>query len=248
MKKITVKTNTGWEGVFSIFILAVLSNSIWLIELFIYGGWGGLEWISNLHYSLYVIPVLFIIWLYYICFRLKVKIRPILYIIIYALFFYVSLNIFYIQMNDGPGALFTLLYYSQYFPHFIVNTYYYVCTILEIILIYILNIIICLFETKKLIFKDIIIISLHVIIIPVLSIIISYIILSIIKQYDRYCLEPIHWFKTGSIIFGFVFYECSYIYYIKNKKGAQRLIPITASSSCNEGENELAAGVCKITP
>ena len=109
------------------------------------------------------------------------------------------------------------MYYSQYFPDFIVKNYYYVCTILEIILIYVLNIIICLFETKKIILKDIIIMSLHIIVIPVLSIIISYIILSIIKQYDRYCLEPIHWFKTGSIIFGFIIYECSYIYYIKNR-------------------------------
>jgi hypothetical protein len=217
MKKIIGKIKDNWIGIFSIFILAIISNSIWLIELFNYGGWRGLEWIKNFHYSLCIIPFLFIIWLCLISYSLKVKIRPILYSIIYVIFFYLSINIFYIQMNDGPSALFTLMYYSQYFPDFIVRNYYYVCTILEIILIYILNIIICLFETKKLNLRDVIIISLHIIIIPIFSIIISYIILSIIKQNDRYCLEPIHWFKTGSIIFGFIIYECSYIYYMKCK-------------------------------
>jgi len=200
--------------------LAILSNSIWLIELYNYGGWRGLEWISNFHYSLYIIPFLFIIWLFFISYSLKVKIYPVLYGIIYIIFFYISMRIFKVQMSEGIAFFFTLWYYSQYFPNFFLKNYFYVCIILEIILMYVLNIIICLIETKKIILKDIIIMSLHVIIIPFFSIFISYIILLLLKQYDKYCLEPIHWFKTGSIIFGFIIYECSYIYYIKcnNKK------------------------------
>lgn len=213
---IVKKLKGNYKGIFSILILAVLSNTIWVIELLNYG-WDSLKWISIFHYSLYIIPILFIIWLFYISFSLKVKVHPIIYSIIYIIFFYLSIKIFYVQMNDGPGALFFLMYLLDYFPYFIVKNYYYVCILLEIILIYILNIIICLYETKKLIFKDIIIMSLHIIIIPVLSIIVSYIILFILRKYDRYCLEPIHWFKTGSIIYSFITYECSYIYYIKNK-------------------------------
>ena len=32
--------------------------------------------------------------------------------------------------------------------------------------------------------------------------------------------DPIHWFKMGSIIFGFIMYECTYIVYLKNQNGA----------------------------
>jgi len=213
--------------------LAILSNSIWLIELYNYGGWRGLEWISNFHYSLYIIPFLFIIWLFFISYSLKVKIYPVLYGIIYIIFFYISMRIFRVLMSEGMAAFFTFMYYAQYLPSFILKNvyiYYIFWILLEIILIYILNIIICLFETRKIILKDIIIISLHIIIIPVLLVVTSYIILSIIKQYDRYCLEPIHWFKTGSIISGYIIYECSYIYYIKNKKRAVHNSAAAASS------------------
>jgi hypothetical protein len=211
------KLKLNGKYIVSIFVLAALSTFIWIIELF-YHGWGGLKWISYFHYSLCIIPFLFIIWLFYISFNLKVKTHPIFYSIIYIVFFIFSYIIFYVQMISGPTALSLLLLFPDNINIFqyLIQYIFYICIILEIIIIYIINIIICLYEKRKINKKDIFIIALHIIIVPIMSIIISLIILLPIN-YARYCFDPIHWFKTGSIIFSFIIYECSYIYYIKNK-------------------------------
>ncbi|MCL2800356.1 MAG: hypothetical protein FWD28_01175 [Treponema sp.] len=209
--------------IFSIVILAFLSNLIWIIEL-LYHGWDGLTWLSYFHYALIIIPILFFLWLTYICYNLNVKINILFYVVMYIIFFVVFRIILFFQTISGPSAIPVSLYFSDTdLAIAIIGKLFYIGIVLQCVLIYIVNIIICLYEKKKITVKDIIIISSHIIIIPIVCVIVSFIILFLLKlNYMRYTFEPIHWVKTGSIIFSFIIYECSFIYYIKKEKSKQK--------------------------
>ena len=218
------------NGIISIILLAVLSNLIWILEL-LYNGWAGLKWISIFYHSCYIIFILFIIWLFYISFDLKVKTHPIFYSFIYISFFILSIMLFSVQLSGGPSALILLFFLMDIIEDFsllplLIIIFKFICMMLEISLIIILNSIIYKYEIGKNNKHKFITIILPMIAIPVLSIVLSFITMLLISTtvikipYVKYCLEPIHWFKSGSIIFSFIIYECFYIYYIKNlRKG-----------------------------
>jgi hypothetical protein len=91
-----------------------------------------------------------------------------------------------------------------------------------ILIITLFNIMIARYEKVKINRKLIFLIIGLIPSILLLTIIKSFIILKLklpeliaIKLFD-----PIHWIKLGSIIFGFVIYECTYIVYLKNQNGA----------------------------
>ena len=225
-----METKFKASGIISIVALAVLSNLVWILEV-LYNGWAGLKWVSIFHHSYYVIFILFIAWLLYISFDLKVKTHPIFYGFIYIGFFALSILLFTVQLSSGPSTLILFSFIMDSMEDLsllplLVTIYKFICMILEIGLIILLNSIIYKYETGKNNKHKFITIILPIIAIPVMSIILSFITMLLISTtiinipYIKYCLEPIHWFKSGSIIFSFVIYECSYIYYVKNiKKG-----------------------------
>jgi hypothetical protein len=201
----------------SIIILAFLSNTIWLIEVLI-NGWDGLIWIKYKHIAFYIIFGLFICWLIFI--NMKNGIRIILfklgvYIAIYLLFMLIFTNTFYALFNAFRSYLMHIIVFNLNFTLFLENDYlfYGIIILIKVLFILLFNIIIAKIEKQKI---NIVMILGTILIIPFTTIMVSYLIphFTTVPLY----LDPIHWLKTGSIIFGFIIYECSYIAYLYDKK------------------------------
>jgi hypothetical protein len=200
--------------VFSILFLATISQKIWIYEI-IKRDWTGLIWLKYFHIAFVVIYLLFIIWLLYMEYHVKNKIKT---IIIHLLFYSVILAVFIKYTTDN---LFWAIYVNSHFSGLIFNLVYKITTedykyylyigiiiFLEIIVIFSINMGIMLVE-KKIFSKKIIgIILLPILFIPIYT--------SILTR-DYVILDWEHWLKTGNIIFSVILYECTYIAYIKTK-------------------------------
>jgi hypothetical protein len=201
------------EIVCSILFLATISQKVWIFEVN-KRDWTGLIWLKYFHIAFVVIYLLFIIWLLYIEYHVKNKIKTIL---IHLLFYSVILVVFIKYTTDN---LFWALYVNSRFSYLIfilvcniTSEYYkylYIGTIifLEIIVIFSINIGIMFVEKKKFTKKIIGIILLPILFIPIYTAILT-------RNYG--ILDWEHWLKTGNIIFSVILYECTYITYIKTK-------------------------------
>jgi hypothetical protein len=198
------------EIVCSILFLATISQKVWIFEV-IKRDWTGLVWLSYFHIAFIVIYALFIIWLLYMEYYVKNKIKT---IIIHLLFYSVILVVFIKYTTDN---LFRAIYPFMFFSRLIsillhITTEYYIylgiIIFLEIIVIFLINTGIMLVEKKKFTKKIIWIILLPILFIPIYTAILT-------RNYG--ILDWEHWLKTGNIIFSVILYECTYISYIKTK-------------------------------
>jgi hypothetical protein len=195
--------------ILSILIFAVFSNLVWLFEVLI-KDWTGLIWLNYFHVSLVIILLFYNIWLLVINKLTKIESHNLFYNIVYIVFFILSTLIFLSLFKD----------YNK--PDFI-NVYTFLLIILEFFIIILSNIIISRKEKINLSKKLFKIIIIPIIIIPAVSILINSIIefYNIPNEYwpnEGMKNDPIHWIKTGGIIFAFILYECAFICYIKNNK------------------------------
>jgi hypothetical protein len=84
--------------------------------------------------------------------------------------------------------------------------------------IFAFNIIVAKIEGHKRVKSIILVILLPIIMIPLTTIFVSYLISQLpFMPYHGLYLDPIHWLKMGNIIFGFIIYECSYIAYLNKE-------------------------------
>ena len=193
----------------SLFLIAVCSTAFWFAEV-IYRNWDGLNWISYFHIGYLVAPLLFLLWI--ISFNLYYPGRGkavFHFTVIYFFYFLISVIALSAFFITGPGAA---LFYNE-------NTYQYrFLGLISAILIYVfVNIFLIKTRGRNAKVSDLVFIILGIFLIPVVSWITSIPLLSIVFKVifsDRnpnyileYAGDPIHWFKTGSIIFGTVLYE-----------------------------------------
>jgi len=199
--------------VFSIIALAVISQKIWIFEV-IKRDWTGLVWLKYFHAAFAVIYLLFIMWLLYMEYRQKNKIKT---IIIHFVFYSVVLAVFVIYTTNYLFWAIHLRSYRLFFffillyeknTEYIYYLYISIIIFLEIAVIFIINISVMFAERKKFAKKITGIILLPIIFIPVYTAILT-------RNYG--ILDWEHWLKTGNIIFGVILYECAYIAYIKTK-------------------------------
>jgi hypothetical protein len=210
---------------FSILALAVISNLIWLIEVVI-RGWKGLYWLEYIHIAIFMVGILFLCWLVFINRENKNdenKKDILFYGILYALFSVTYITILkltfgHVKINNNWNWIFFDI--PKNFVHYIIFM------IVQMSVIFALNIIIAKYEKVTINAKIVFLNLCTMIIIPICSFFSSVIISddkikhisTIFDLVDAFYYDPIDWVKLGSIIFGFVIYECSYIAYLK--KGA----------------------------
>jgi len=222
---------------FSIIILAVIASIVWFLEI-TFRGWRGLYWLEYFHIAVVVIGLLFLYWLVYIN-KInnngKLKNDVMFYVITYTVFlviFAILLKLTFSHVRGKYGLFYDV---SKYWLH------YAVYIILQICLIFAANIVITKYEKVKIDIKLICLNLFSMIIIPIFTFLASFVSLcdriiyiSNIFDYIRLILyeliykifhiefnhnaavyadflDPIDWIKMGSIIFGFVIYECLYI-------------------------------------
>jgi hypothetical protein len=208
--------------VFSIIIFAFISNIVWLIEVLM-RGWDGLLWLKYNHAAFYIIYGLFIVWLLFINKNSGLK-KIAVKIVCYSIIYIVSMKIFI----DTFYALFNL--FRSFIVHqlvFVFNLigileYEYgfkiLIIIIQIVVIFIFNIIVARIEGQKRVKSIILVILLPIIMIPLTTVFVSYLISQLpFMPYHGLYLDPIHWLKMGNIIFGFIIYECSYIAYLNKE-------------------------------
>ena len=204
--------------IISIFFFAIISNTLWLIEIF-YHGWEGKIWIKYHHISFYFIAILFTIWIIYID-GIKNRKKIFIDIIIYNITYFILLLIFsivFIIIFD-KWLIFAVTLKLNISP---LNTIV-LLLIFQIGIILLINLIFAKYEKVKINRRLFCIIIGSIPSIILFTIIISYFIIKLQLPFDGiiWFLDPIHWLKMGSIIFGFIIYECTYIVYLKNQNGA----------------------------
>ena len=203
----------------SIFLFAVLSNIIWLIELLNHG-WEGLIWLKYKHIAFYIISGLFICWLLFINRKTGLKnilYKSIAYGFVYLLFMLVFSDTFYALFNLLGSYLTKFLVYVLNFPISEENEilYYGLIVLIQMAFIFAFNILIAKIEKQRI---NVLLILCTILIIPLATKLAAYLVIVIfnIPIYDLF-LDPIHWLKTGAVIFGFIIYECSYIAFLNKR-------------------------------
>jgi hypothetical protein len=218
------------KTVFSIILLAVIANILWLSEILLRGeGWRGLYWLKYIHIAPFLIGILFLWWLIIIdqINKNEKNIKDIVfYGITYTLFLLITVNLFKLmygnlKVNNDWGWIFREL--RENMAHYIFIIIIQMCVIFGI------NIIITKYEKIKITAKTVCLNIFSMIIIPLYAFLTSFVILNrkitfLIEELSLYnpiravYFDPIDWIKLGSMIFGFTVYECFYIAYLKNSK------------------------------
>jgi hypothetical protein len=204
--------------------LAAISNIIWLIEVII-RGWEGLYWLEYIHIALFLIGILFLCWLVFLNRGNKAveyKKDLLFYGTLYTIFVVVFITL--LKLTFGHIIIHNDWDYIFYdIPENIVH--YAIYTFLQIFIIFTINIIIARYESVTINAKIVCLNLFSMIIIPIYTFFSSLIILDnnilylfcIFGSVYAFYYDPIDWVKLGSIIFGFVIYECFYIAYLKEK-------------------------------
>jgi hypothetical protein len=195
----------------SIILLAFLSTIIWLIEILL-NGWEGLIWLKYKHIAFYIIFCFFLCWLVFINKKNGLKnivYKLVVYGLIYLFFMLIFIDTFYALFNPFKSNLVHILVFKLNMA-FIFN--YILVFFIQILFIFIFNIIIAKIEKQRI---NVILILSTILIIPFTAIALLFI-LTHLFSLPIYSLhfDPIHWLKSGSIIFGLIIYECSYIAYL----------------------------------
>jgi hypothetical protein len=207
---------------FSILALAVISNLVWFVEVVI-RGWKGLYWLEYIHIAIFIIGILFLCWLVFLNKENKNdknKKDILFYGTVYALFLIIyiamlKLTFGHVKINNNWNWIFYDI------PKNLVH--YVIFIVLQMFIIFAINIVIAKYEKVRINIKIVCLNLCSMIIIPIYTFFLSVIILddkiihifTIFDLVSAFYYDPVDWVKLGSIIFGFVIYECSYIAYLK---------------------------------
>jgi hypothetical protein len=207
---------------FSILLLAGISNLTWLLEIII-RGWKGLYWLEYIHIAIFIIGILFLRWLVFINKENKNEknLKDFLfYGTLYALFSIIFILVLkftfgHVKINNG------WYWIRSDIPKNLVH--YILCIVLQMFIICVINIIIAKYEKIPISAKIVCLNICSMIIIPIYTFLASFILLNdrIIYTFDvldlsrAVYIDPVDLVKLGNIIFGYVIYECFYIAYLK---------------------------------
>jgi len=183
--------------------------AIWLIEV-LYHGWAGLGWLTYFHFSLLLIPFLFFVWLSQ-CKIIAYNWRSYLkLILLYAISFIILLSLFILVFITGPGAT---LFYSQ--ETWWTKKIY--ASIIPVVLVLVNFLISKILNTKFSVF-DFIYLTIAQVFIFVFSGLICMLVFTLNLPFNGTSpnpfwegLDPIEWFKSGSVILTFMIYEGLYL-------------------------------------
>jgi hypothetical protein len=210
--------------IFSVILLATITNLFWIIEILV-RGWRGLYWLTYIHTALFITGIMFLFWLVFINknnnannYKIDITFYGVLYTL-FLLIFIVLFKILFKNVYDHDGLDYS---FSKYWMH------YSFIIFLQITIIFAFNILVIRHEKIIINTKIICFNIFSMIIIPIYTFMSSYIVLNpIITEMLEIpywgfrggsYFDPINWIKLGNIIFGFVTYECLFITYIKQIK------------------------------
>ena len=196
--------------------LALFCMGFWVGEILV-RNWMGLEWLNYFHWSMLIVPIMVIIWIIKLNGKLEQKKHFLYYPLIGALY-----------------TFFTLILVASYPTDFRYNSMvrgaasseigHYLPLILFPAVIFLLNLWVARIEHRKLSLPNKIALFFSSLIIPALSILLamllftqSYLFPSTPPDPIRNGMEPIHWLKSGSLIFAVIIYEGAYFLWLKGK-------------------------------
>jgi len=200
----------------SLFFLAILCMAIWLTEIIV-RDWTGMDWLSYVHLSLIIMPVFIAAWVVWINGKFENK-KHLLY--------YPVLSITYL--------LFLILFIAGYPEGFRYNSMmrgagssaitHYMSLLLFPFVTFLWNTLIARIELKKLSITNKLVLLFSPFFIPAISALFtmllftqSYLFPSTPPDPIQNGLEPIHWFKSGSLFFAVITYQGIYYLWLKGK-------------------------------
>ncbi len=208
----------------SLLIFAFLTTVIWEIEVFLITGWAGMAWLDDWLYSMAIIPILSLLWLIWINRKIQIFKHLIAYpILLFTYLIYFSFYLLVISEEINYPAASVLFSTEIDYPlSYMIFGYLFLFTFPVITTLW--NFIFARFENRKLSKRNIWMLFFSTILIPVISVILTILIFTQSYLFPKpqpnsfnEGLEPVHWLKSGSLIFTFIIYEGVYYLWLKGK-------------------------------
>lgn len=198
-------------------LLAFSCMGIWFIEVLI-RDWTGLEWLNYWHYASLIIPLLVLFWVVVINGKLEYK----KHLAWYPLLFLSYVIFLVILIASYPEDFHPQLWgrgVNEYTPYT-----FYIPMIFFPVVTYFWNMKLARIEKKQLTGLNKLVLFFSPFIIPVICALItillfkqSYLFPPTPPDPIKNGLEAIHWAKSGSLIFAFIFYEGIFYLWLKGK-------------------------------
>lgn len=206
-------------------LLATICLGLWFVEVLI-RDWIGLEWLNYFHFAIFIIPLIIFLWIVWINGKLEFEKHFI---------YYPLLSITY--------SIYMLILVSSYPSHFYYNPMvrgaassgliHYLPLILFPFVTFLWNKWVARIENKKLSLFNKLVLLLSAFSIPVISTLITVLLFTQSYLFPQSPpnpiengFEPIHWLKSGSLIFAIIIYEGIYFLWLKEKIQFSNNIPI----------------------
>lgn len=204
------------KNILHLFFLALICMGLWVGEIII-RDWTGLEWLNYFHWAIVIIVALICIW--------TIKTNGIFvarkYLYFYPLWIIAYIAYLIILISTYPTDF---RYYSMVRGAASSATMHYIPLIFFPIYIFLLNLWAARIEHRKLSLSNKITLIFSSLLIPSLSILFAMLLFTQSYLFPptppdpiQNGLEPIHWLKSGSLIFAVIFYEGVYFLWIKEK-------------------------------